>query len=81
MCCRGKWLVLPALALLLAGGALLAENLSAATDDVPVASVAPPNATPPADPDSPKSVADWKETGNVRGPVKPGNPTVHTIRP
>lgn len=83
MCCRGKLIALPVLALLTAGGVLLADNLSAGTDEPTVATVAPPTA-PAADADSPKSVAEWQETGNVRKPPPPKTvtrPKVHIVRP
>lgn len=83
MCCRGKLIALPVLALLLAGGALLGENLSAEADEPAVATTAPP-AAPTADADTPKSVAEWTETGNVRKPPPPKaavRPQVHIVRP
>ena len=84
MCCRWKVFGLPALALLLAGAALVAQNVSAGPADSP-APVAPTAAAPAAEPaDAAKAVADWQETGNVRRPPNKGSnvhPQVHPIRP
>jgi hypothetical protein len=82
MCCRWKVLALPLLALLLAGGVLVVSNVSAGTGDVPDAT-AGQQTTQAVDSTTPQTIAQWQETGNVRGrpPTNPTNPPVHTIQP
>lgn len=75
-----KVLVLPALALLLAGAALATQNVTAGTADVPAVTETQPAAQ--AAQASPKMITEWQETGNVRGgSPSPTKPPVHPIKP
>jgi len=78
MCCNWKALLLPALILLLAGGALVVQNLPSVAADVPTTAAVEP-AAPAADAVTGQvTVGTWQETGNVRG--TPGG-TVHIVQP
>ena len=78
MCCNWKALLLPALILVLAGGALVVQNLPSVAADVPTTAAVQPTDTTTADAGTPVTVGTWQETGNVRG--KPGG-TVHIVQP
>jgi hypothetical protein len=83
MCRYCKILALPALALLLAGAALVAQNVSAGTGGVTPGAVDQPAEARAVDSDTPKTIADWQETGNIRNPPpkNPTSPPIHPIRP
>jgi hypothetical protein len=83
MCRCCKLLALPVLALLLAGAALVSQNVSAGTGDVPPVAAGQPSEVRAVDADTPKSIAGWQETGNVRNPPpkNPTSPPIHPIRP